>query len=1548
MPIKHQDFIIKGMHRDMTESAFNPEYAYENQNLRITTDPNAEGTRTGEMYAMTNERGNKYVPIYGLDSTGHNADGQYGDMNGVPIGQALLNNQWIVFMTDRDKQIFLNGTEKEIEDFPIENTNIVWLKTDNLDRIYRLWFNNDVMNGELLYEGHLNFSVSFPLETLPYFENSNIQKVYWTDGLNQPRMINIVEKPEKREHWNDYYFDFVSNIHFTHNVIIEESETGGRFPAGKIQWYFTYMMEFGPESNIFHSTPLYDIKFKDRGASPEEETNQSFKITLSNLDRQFDYVCIYSVIRTSLNNIPNCKLVAKIPITDRNIVFVDTNLTGEAVEPQSLFYKGGENISAYTFENKDNTLFLGNYTIRRSVIDKYVRNTIQDYAFGGHDSTGRYLKNDNTGRVKFNKSSYVRDIPYFKNGNIYRLGVQFQYYTGKWSEVIWIGDYTCNERAGWENYRFRVPGIKLTIDNQLSSTLDKLVSIGYRSIRPVIIYPDFDERTFVCQGVLCNTLRTNNNDSKYYPDYLFRIDSTGDIKKIYSKLCGYMHGKQALEHKSGTAYVYTHTDSINLSNEFFQSGRIANLYSPDAEFDDRLAFINLNNCKISLNHKITIQNSHSELEITTSSISKTKPGHYYDAHNGVKAIQTWNENWMNGTDTTFWEHVQIPDKPRVVPRGYGYQEQGVGYWYETKDDKYEFGTSRPKRLLYKNIDTQIGTSYHYVGGFIWEDTLQNLAMKHDETLQMNVPTKAAAFAANFIQFIYPVYMWQRTGSICYDNSDAPSSKLKTNRTLNYFESLYYDVNDHTEFQIMDARVVYNESLNVLVDKNDNDNKCRYSNWVNQIISFNKRSEVVPYGGYYMADSDIPPYSDLDTKQIKNHINKGTAFTSNIVSLWDEIVCLPYSRGEEPNLNAYFDWVDSHDSLVQGLDTADVKYKSVANIAIALGFDSSDMVTNDVGNTFDSLMPINNNGLRICDLTRTVETSSIFGGYTEEVLQRNSFIPCGDIIPIAEMYMEAMTDDPDAKLVEKYRVIDLTQHPITLRWDRGDVYFQEYECLKTYPYTLEDENCVTEVLDFDVETYVNINGRYDKNIKSPSMSTLPSNWNLMNPVYNQTNNFMEYHGLDLSKNSVDDFHNSFTWTLTKWAGDETDRWTQITLANTMDVDGVRGGITKIINYGDMLMAFQPRGLSQILYNEREQLVTGSGVPVELSNSGKVAGTRYISNLAGCNNKWSICKTEQALYFVDDVNKQIMAFNGQLNNLSDNLGFHSWINVKANESIWNPLVFSNFISHFDPYNEDVMFYYKDNALSYSEQLQCFDSFFSYGYVPYYMAFHNSAFTLSDRDSDHKDTYRVWEQHKGYHNYFYVHDRTVYENGEVKLKGRLDNEDKPTYFGYEPYWTTLMVNPDMPYDKIFTNVDMRTDMWDWEGKLMEETFSHIEVWNEFQYNKSLLTKFTDIPKLHMPAKHSILKKKMRVWYIDIPRDSSDVQSHIWRGLKQNLPERNGLLCNRWKNRDRMRNTWLYLKLSKELYDEGLVEKTQWYKMPFRTDSKQVIHHIGVSYFI
>ena len=88
-------------------------------------------------------------------------------------------------------------------------------------------------------------------------------------------------------------------------------------------------------------------------------------------------------------------------------------------------------------------------------------------------------------------------------------------------------------------------------------------------------------------------------------------------------------------------------------------------------------------------------------------------------------------------------------------------------------------------------------------------------------------------------------------------------------------------------------------------------------------------------------------------------------------------------------------------------------------------------------------------------------------------------------------------------------------------------------------------------------------------------------------------------------------------------------------------------------------------------------------------------------------------------------------------------------------------------------------------------------------------------------------------------------------------------------------------MPVDKIFNNLEFRSDSWDKNGKLLNTTFDTLTVWNEYQQGISTLNNILGSP--------SNLKKKFRIWRANIPRDKSN-------------------------GRDRMRNPWLYIKLSME----------------------------------
>ena len=77
---KQIQFKVKGMQRDLSVSAFNPEYAYENKNIRIM--PTDEST----LLSIVNEKGNRLANISGIGDS----------LKGTPIGQALIDDELII------------------------------------------------------------------------------------------------------------------------------------------------------------------------------------------------------------------------------------------------------------------------------------------------------------------------------------------------------------------------------------------------------------------------------------------------------------------------------------------------------------------------------------------------------------------------------------------------------------------------------------------------------------------------------------------------------------------------------------------------------------------------------------------------------------------------------------------------------------------------------------------------------------------------------------------------------------------------------------------------------------------------------------------------------------------------------------------------------------------------------------------------------------------------------------------------------------------------------------------------------------------------------------------------------------------------------------------------------------------------------------------------------------------------------------------------------------------------------------------------------------
>lgn len=1569
-------FKTKGMQRDLSASAFNPEYSYENKNVRVM--PTDEST----LLSLVNEKGNKKSNIAGV-----------GDhIKGIPIGQSMINNELVIFAAGDDDYRTANITPNlssigdiTITDYPYELDIDVDSMLD--DRIYKVWFNSDgSLAGERLFRGDLGFNYKHPIEAISFYENSDIRKVYWTDGLNQPRVINVAAASSVVNKWDTDSFNFVRRLKLDESISIERNiVANGSFAPGVIQYAFTYFNKYGQESNIFYTSPLYYISYNNRGAGPEDRVSNSFNIEVVNVDRRFDYIRVYSIHRTSINATPDVRRVVDlapptgrsnyklssyeinlpankmtmyrrgsgaektldqyepsysnssyeswtfdtneyyginfggeyliwdtgtsfiITITNGNkasmklansnnmtgtlriakVTYTDNGSSGDSVDPTELLYIGGEEVVFGTMAQKDNTLFLGDIKTKRKTLDS----TIRSYFKGKSITFSTYNKSISSPEAKgyYPYSNQLKMNSYqfktFKYLEWYRFGIQAQHYTGKWSEPIWINDVRNTvhiDTTFYSSNNIGLPVAEFTLDD--STIINRLLDNGYVRIRPVVVYPTINDREAVCQGILCPTVynisdrfgnspfaqsswftRPNapfdeykafhynqNNEGAWGGDWIGLGQLLGN-PSAYSR-AGIMSnnrttvtlgGKQynidivnkgawaEFRHNrpipsnsnrnaeiqciwnppSGPYVEDTATDSdvaswvSNNAENYYIDQSILTFHSPDIEFDNEVRSIDTSGLKLRIVGMVPLTAFVSDIDIQTS----TPVNNFYDS-----------------------------------------SELPAGFYKEPIGAENDFS--------YNGLGVHLGDSHFgwrgLISGAFWFDELTAYKKGTGNTKHLTTG--------------FVVYPWHRNGSLNntrYATDGYRSAMLDKKKMSNMrysYKSVYLDsgniwnayvsgsstrtgisgvaVFDSNEVSLVRLPAQENSGLTDInyygnVDKlltisRIGDKKDGYPIMTTGVQSAETNAHTLFSSGYMQIDSRFTDQiTGTDPVRIKYKSTPHAVLALNYTTSGAQRILPNIKDGGHDDT-----WsVNAQDS-----DAPSGQHMYWDKSGSAKSVSQDTIIAGAPRGPIFGVSSIQHGWLWLGELYND-SVQNRFGGQTEEAFENNTWLPCGDPISLVDTNNGVKSS-------------------ITIRWEEGDTYFQRYDHIKTYPFTLEDQNAVTDVVSFMCETRVNIDGRYDRNRgQTSNFSITPENFNLMNDVYSQPNNFFNYRTINPNKLNLDNFHNSITWTKTKTAGELVDTWANITLASTLDLDGDKGTVRALRRFNNNIFAFQDRGISQILYNENMQISSTDGVPIEIANSGKVNGKRYISDRIGCTNKWSMCETSKGIYFIDDITKGIFLFNGQLDNLSDRLGFHSWIN-RASDSIdiWNPVDFDGFVTYHDKVNGDVFFISKDECLAFSEPLGQFSSFYSYEKMPYFTNLEDRGIAFNVEGTG--ILYRPWLHNEGDYNMF---------------------------FGvYQPFYTTVIANPDMPVDKIFNNLEFRSDSWDKSDNLLNTTFDTLTVWNEYQQGTSTLNNILGRP--------SDLKKKFRIWRANIPRASA--------------------IGSTKKGRDRMRNPWLYIKLSME----------------------------------
>lgn len=1434
----------KGMSKDSSVSAFNAEYSFENRNLRLST---VEGNT---QMSWVNERGTKLIVPQVMENAEDGYTWDVQEIKGIVIGTAIINHHLVVFTTGTD---------------------------DGFDYIYVFKYFGTVMAGRILYKGHLNFSAEHPLETLVSYEAENIQKVYWTDGINQPRMVNIVVSPSKVAKWlesgNNSIFDFISELTLKEKVTVKKILGGnGTFAPGVIQYAFTYYYMNGQESNIFYTTPLLYTSHKDRGAAPNDVVDNAFEITVNNVDTNFDYIRIYSIQRMTLNDTPYVKRIQDISLSnikDNKVTYLDTGHSGDSVDPTELLYKGGDTICAETIEQKDNTLFFGNIKRNAPKLDNATIEEVQKSVsiecssrrfFPAYEKANAYTYGNQL--TSYDENGNSVSCAGFKRGDYYRCGIQFQHKTGKWSEPIFIDDKQQIGINAWQDIVPReiteldfnthsgkiyieVPTFKGSLSKEVADTLRN--EYGYLKARAVVVFPGPQDRMTLCQGVVCPTMYTDEHrgntseDASIYEmgdlyaqsSWFFRSQSPDSPKNIDNNGSVWPTGQGTLNYMErtmkdripvpGVPWNPINSRSIEVQgcyedkNKFKVDREFVTLHSPDVEFDKNLWAVDYSSLKCRVAGYIRFTNTLSDIIIQT-------------------------------------------ETPTISNAGGGFQHKSF------------------------NMKECRGI----VSGLFYDDFIVD-DMKED--VDLNDPGKFRAYNKEKSPVKWMVYLWNKSGSLNNDfirpNGTTRTAELQKKIISNLrYADTFYENYDNTSIKTIEGSAqVYTSDVASLIKV---DNKLYQGN-IDTVLMPDAPDGMLlacdrPYvEGTYFADSKFSTAFTSNNYWKLTYKGEEAEATDYTGALWEGK--LNSNRSGCEWTQRYVEFGDEFSDLAIKKEIVRMKYKSTPHLAMRVSENTTfDWVKLEYGNLV-GILPI-------AEIGRTIVPEQLFGGTSPDALRENTWLPCGEPVSLDET------------------VTVNNKEVVQFDYSYGDTYYQRWDCLKTYAFNPDDINQVVEIGSFMLETRMNIDGRYDRNRGQKSnLYMSPTNFNLINQVYSQTNNFFSYKITPTEEDEPNVYPNYITWSRAKEPGADVDLWTNVTLGATLALDGDKGEVRAIRRLNDQLIAFQDSGISNILYNENVQISSTQGVPIELANSGKVQGKRYLTDTVGCSNKWSIVTTPSGLYFMDSNEKSIYLFNGQLRNISVTAGFNVWTKNNIPSAIyrWTPLWNNGcFIGQYDKISQDILFINKDTAVAYSEKFQTFTSFYDYGSAPFLCNLDDIGVWVKGSDNISK----LWQHHAGEYCRFFGIDK--------------------------PYSTILVGNPEPFTDKIFTNLELRANI---EGdglyRKLDGTFTPItpfdtvEIWNDYQHGIAIIgnRQSHDAMAHHKKDRTASIKRKDRIWRLDIPRDNALIDKDKESSM--------GITRFTVKPLDRIRNPWAYIKLQKEASVSSVAM------------SKIEIHDIIMTYF-
>lgn len=303
--------------------------------------------------------------------------------NLIPIGYTLIRDDIFIFSTNETAEIPAS--------------------TGGIGQIWKLVYDAETLNPTLtlLYNNYLNFTTYHPIAPSAAegrYENSNIQRIYWTDNFNSPRSFNTAD--ENGFILDLSLLDFQIPVDF--NVPTLQKLSSGSTSTVKVGIYqaafrlknsstVTIISELSDMVSVVN----YDEGLASggskagamayTGSATGANANKIIKWKISGLDTDFDRIECFVLIREALDQLPRILLTHDEPIPGNGeFEFTYTGATpiDELTLNQFLAFNSTFT-HAKTLASKHNYLLVGN-----------TRNQLTDFDFDARAYRSAISSND--------------------------------------------------------------------------------------------------------------------------------------------------------------------------------------------------------------------------------------------------------------------------------------------------------------------------------------------------------------------------------------------------------------------------------------------------------------------------------------------------------------------------------------------------------------------------------------------------------------------------------------------------------------------------------------------------------------------------------------------------------------------------------------------------------------------------------------------------------------------------------------------------------------------------------------------------------------------------------------------------------------------------------------------------------------------------------------------------------------------------------------------------------------------------------------------------